>query len=540
VKYQDGDGITVSLTDRTKVGSGGEGDVHVIGPHAYKIMHDANRCIPLTKIKELSVVSNPSCIVPSVGLYLNGRIVGYRMPAVSRMKPLASIMTPAFCSRNHIGTDLIMRIIMRMRDVLHHVHSHGCTVVDLNDMNVLVSESSWDDIAIIDADSWQTPSFPPTAIMESIRDPDHRDEQPRWDEGQDWYACAILACQALIGIHPFKGKHPHVSGMQERMWERLSIFDASVSIPHTCRPFTVIPPSWKHWMETIFHTSLRPAPPNGSSVSPVHVSAVLANHTYVRVAQSTYPLLSIVDTPYGIGMIGAHAATCNGTTFPYAGIIGWIDDNGTPVAIQRAGNTWRWIRHGTIIGSIEADDGWIIGNLLVMIHGHAMTSVSIRDICGKYHLTKRIMTDLSNAAIIGQRCVFEQVIGSGFLVIPDEEGVIRIPCPIRHGERVVDILYSPHDHGGVIYISTSHKGQHITRIGIMTNGSMTWTDLVGDSVVGHRHMICVTDGSSWTIVNAKNPSQRRTLHDMPGTPVSTTAGLLVIHGSEVIRVSSSS
>ncbi len=149
---------------------GGEGAVYVKGPTAYKIYSDHSRCIAQAKIDELSSLVQPNIIRP-VRLILDGKNipVGYTMRAVGKAHSLCQLFPKAFRQRNNITPEITLRLVRQLQTGVLHIHSRGILVVDLNEMNFLVS-ADFAELFFIDVDSYQTPSFPATALMETVRD----------------------------------------------------------------------------------------------------------------------------------------------------------------------------------------------------------------------------------------------------------------------------------------------------------------------------------------------------------------------------------
>jgi serine/threonine protein kinase len=96
--------------------------------------------------------------------------------------------------------------------------------------------------------------------MENIRDRQVKNNQ--FTEGSDWFSFAVIAFNMLIGIHPYKGKHPSIRDWSERMDKNISVFDPAVSLPNVCLPFDVIPDNYLQWFKATFGGK-RFAPPTG-------------------------------------------------------------------------------------------------------------------------------------------------------------------------------------------------------------------------------------------------------------------------------------
>jgi hypothetical protein len=65
----------------------------------------------------------------------------------------------------------------------------------------------------------------------------------------------------FVGIHPYKGKHPLVKTLAERMKQNLSVFDPAVTVPKVCYPFDIIPDHLLSWYRSLFEQGRRLAPP---------------------------------------------------------------------------------------------------------------------------------------------------------------------------------------------------------------------------------------------------------------------------------------
>jgi hypothetical protein len=164
----------------------------------------------------------------------------------------------------------IIKLVKKFQDGIQCVHSKDILIVDVNEYNFIVN-SSFDEIFFIDCDSYQTPSFPATAIMESIRDRHSK----TFSKETDWYSWGILVFQMQIGIHPYKAKHPKYKTLDEKMIHNISVFNKDVSVPAVCYPLTVIPENYRNWYKAIFEDGKRIAPPDT-------MIAVVPIQTYVK------------------------------------------------------------------------------------------------------------------------------------------------------------------------------------------------------------------------------------------------------------------
>jgi serine/threonine protein kinase len=261
-------GRTISLGRRDFLASGGEGSVYAKKTKAYKIYADPSRMIPVGKIQELSTLTNKNIIRPEDVIFKNKRPIGYTMRYVKDTYSLCQLFTKAFKDRHGLTPDMCLKLIKDMQRTVHHVHANDILIVDLNEMNFL-ADNKFTEIYFIDVDSYQTKTYPATALMESIRD---RHATPgRFNKGTDWFSFAVVSFQLLIGIHPYKGKHPSVKGLDDRMEQNISVFRKEVRVPKSCSPLKIIPPEYKRWYRAVFDKGLREPPPSdvGKSVAVV-------------------------------------------------------------------------------------------------------------------------------------------------------------------------------------------------------------------------------------------------------------------------------
>ncbi len=255
-------GISVELSKRHFLAQGGEASIYVKDGISYKIS-DRSHMIPLAKIEELAGISRPEVMRPEdVLLDEHGAPIGCAMRFVSDAHALCQLFTMAFKQRNGVTPAKVAEMVGNMQEVLLHVHEKGILVVDLNEMNLL-ADKAFGKVSWIDVDSWQTSGFPATAIMDSVRDWNAKS----FTELSDWFSFAVVTFQLWMGIHPYKGTHPQVKGMVERMRAGLSVFNGSVTIPKMCPPLDSIPDRLRSWYKAVLEDGQRVLPPDAVGVS---------------------------------------------------------------------------------------------------------------------------------------------------------------------------------------------------------------------------------------------------------------------------------
>lgn len=256
---------TINLSNKDLKGSGGEGSVYVRGGSAYKIYHDRKNMLPLGKIQELSVIQDPQVIKPLEVISDVQGPVGYSMIATPQDAcVLCQYFPRAFRTRFGLDVDFSNKLVESIRSGVHNIHNSGILLVDLNEMNFLF-ETQNPNVFFIDVDSYQTPHYHATALMESVRD--RHGIANQFNLGTDWFAFAIVSFQVFTGIHPYKGKHPSLKTMDERMMANVSVLNKSVNVPGACLPFDVIPSNYRDWYERVLEKGERCEPPMSTTSS---------------------------------------------------------------------------------------------------------------------------------------------------------------------------------------------------------------------------------------------------------------------------------
>jgi len=290
MKVQIQNGSQINLEQKNFLAAGGEGQIYVIGDTTYKIYNDPSQMIPSGKVAELAAITNPNVIKPEKLLFNSKSIpVGYTSKYIHNEGALCQIFTKAFRERHQITPQQVSDLVKKLQTIVADVHRANCLIVDLNEMNFLLGRDN-KDIFAIDVASYQTPHYHATALMESVRD---RHMKPgQFNEGTDWFAYGILSFQMFVGIHPYKGRHPSVKGMDERMLKNISVLHKDVGIPQSCYPLSVIPKNYLNWYSSIFEKGERTAPPTDimTVVVPVKLQQVL-NSTDISFNQ-----LGVFDT----------------------------------------------------------------------------------------------------------------------------------------------------------------------------------------------------------------------------------------------------
>lgn len=307
----------VTLTRSHFVGSGGQAQIFARDDTAFKIYDDPTKLPPPSKLDELTQLTHPAIISPERRLLDDqGSPVGYTMRFIREAFPLMRLYARSFRDREGATPDILLELFEKARDGLAALHRAGFLMVDVSPMNLLVSRSL-DAVYFIDVDSYQSPSHPATAITPSVLDPTLLVGQ--FSPLSDWFSFAVITFQAFIGIHPFKGRHPTLKSLDERMHHHISVYDPAVSIPRVCYPLDALPPHLDAWYRSLFVDQLRCAPPDASTIPTwtLHPSALSTGTPtlvdLVEVASASSPIRSVFEkgahraltTPRGVEIDGA-------------------------------------------------------------------------------------------------------------------------------------------------------------------------------------------------------------------------------------------
>ena len=265
-------GSPINLNQNDYVAEGGEGKVYAHGDIGYKVYHDPAKMLPLGKIRELQAIQNPNVIRPlDVLTDKKGNPVGYSMRFIRNSWSLSQLFPRSFRDRNQITHTMIHKMVKDLYDLFVDIHKAGILIVDANEMNFLLT-NDFQIILAIDADSYQTPHYPATVIMPSIRD--WSVHGLNWTEGSDWFSFACVSFQMFTAIHPFKGKHPKADNrLEERMKAGISVLDKDVMVPPVAYDFSVIPKEMMDWYKRVFVHGERSQPPCSGSVFSNGISA---------------------------------------------------------------------------------------------------------------------------------------------------------------------------------------------------------------------------------------------------------------------------
>ena len=437
------------LTDKEYLASGGEAAVYRKDKFAYKIYHDQSKMISKKKIQELQQISANNVLKPIEIIQSNNKDIGYVMPFVSDTCPLCKLFTKTFRDKNNLNSKDIVEIVKIIQQTIIQIHDKKILIVDLNELNMLTS-NKFDNVYFIDTDSYATPSYRATAIMESIKDPQVKSNHFTIDS--DWFSFAIIAMQLYIGIHPYRGKHPGYkpSEWQMRMKDGISIFDPDVRLPHTCYDFSVIPKSHYNWFKEIFVKGNRGIPPLPDDIIIVPVQKY-------KVVQSTgdfdikivWDMGGVILYSYYYGgcefLVSKNTIFCDEKVYRthQMGKIGMCDsgDELFPAICQLDDNKLKFFGPRDVeIEELHSDNFMMRNGCIYSVYDGKLTECSVAKLGSKYFLKTRLACNVSDLSTkVFEGVIFQDLLGKCYITLPFEIGrCIFNPIKELHGYRILD------------------------------------------------------------------------------------------------------
>ena len=462
----------VDLTQREFIAKGGEGSIYGKGNIIYKIYEDLSLMIPEAKIDELQILTNPLILKPrEIVLDRRKRVVGFTMDWIKNTIDLCKLFTNGFRERNNFSDPT--QLIENIREIISEIHKCNCLIVDGNEFNYLADSMNFSTPYFIDVNSYQTPSFPATAIMPSIRDYSCGNN---FSEYSDWFSFAIICCQLFVGIHPFKGRHPAFkkNDLQGRMKANVSIFNKDIEIPPMTRDLNLIPTNYKDWFISLFDKSNRELPP--SLVGKVIVVPFKILPTKKSTDNFIIDLIKEFDSEvlfYGVKNGIVVVKTKEKIYLNYKEEYSVTSDVEvvftpawlTPVLVKIEDQRLKFKSLGDEIGKldIECTDKMIVENTLYIRNEGKLIEIALDNI------NKRVVPSVKStswdimpySSEIFSNVIYQNIMGNPYLGIPipkigELSSFIEIKIPELEGYKIIDAKYENH-----VCMVVSHKlGQY--------------------------------------------------------------------------------
>ncbi len=484
-------GKPIGLKQSHYKASGGEGIVYVKDGQAYKIYHDPKKMIPVGKIQELSVMKMHNVLGPRDIIYLDNTPVGFVMPAVTDSEFLCKLFTKGFRDKNNITPDMINHLVAGMQDTLDTIHGLDILVVDYNEMNFLVN-NGFDTVFNIDVDSYKTPSYPATAIMESIRD--RKVLNKKFTKNSDWFSFGCVAFQLYTGSHPYKGRHPDYApkDWMEMMDKGISVFNKKCKLPPACQTLDVIPKGHLKWFEAVFEKGDRLPPPEPDYVQIVVGTVVTkiidSNDTFniglARQYDGQIESLRYID---GICYVITNKSIWgDGKQFTtFAPEVGYVSKrtvkdlvpvHGDKPAVVEYNKIDGKLRYKTFenkeIGVIDSKGFFIANRSVYTVVGSSLIEVSFANRGAKANAMQQAVANIFHNHQIFDGLVVQNMLGTCRFAIPFESG----KCQTVHiteldKARIVDARYER----GVAIVIAEEGGKYNRHTFIFNKDCSTYT-----------------------------------------------------------------
>ncbi len=220
------DRMPILIEPMLEIGAGGEARIYALRYDTSSVAKIYHEPTDEKAQKLLVMLSNPpydpmasaghtSIAWPKDLLSNNGKIIGFLMPRVVGMKPIINFYNPG--SRRKLSPLFnylyLHRTARNLASAFRALHESGYVIGDVNESNILVSETSL--VTLVDTDSFQVhdpysgktyrcpvgrPEFtPPELQSEYFREIDRKPEH-------DLFGLAVIIFMLLMeGTHPFAG-----------------------------------------------------------------------------------------------------------------------------------------------------------------------------------------------------------------------------------------------------------------------------------------------------------------------------------------------
>ena len=460
----------VNLTKSHFVAEGGEGKVYARGKTGFKVYHDPAKAIPIGKIQELSGISDPNVIKPEDALYTGkqGQHVGHTFRFVKDAWTLCQLFPRAFREREGFTHEMAIKLVRKLQEGVEAVHKAGVLLVDLNEMNFLVSKD-FTTPYFIDVDSYQTARYPATAIMPSVRDPQVRGLD--FTALSDWYSFGIVSFQLLVGIHPFKGKHPTLKGFEARMGANVSVFDSSVKVPKVAYPLDVIPDIYRDWYRAMFVDGKRVEPPTGLhgviTIQPIIRQISGTNNFDITELHEFNNEIRAVF--FGGGHVVAHAGTDLFVDKRVVGMwkgaptIGFTPKHGHPIVLFPAPNSNTItpvdaITQQPLALTLNADEVMSTGETTYIRNGDQILELTFTEAGNKTVAGARLAANvLENACRLYEGVAIQSLLGDPHVsLFPRPGACYQTLMPELKGHKVVEAKFD----NGVLMVLAAEKGTY--------------------------------------------------------------------------------
>lgn len=441
-----GRGVPVTINDKAYLAAGGEAEIYVVNGMAYKLYHDPkNKILPAQKMQELAAIHNSQVIIPQDTVYdvSTGDAIGYVTKFVDNVEPLLKLFNKAFKVDNHIDPQMVSELVKQMQLTVKDVHDAKCLIVDLNELNILVNVDKKLTPWFIDTDSYCTPHFKATAIMDSVRDR----KVSTTDKGgalhyhptemSDWFSWGILTFWLYTNIHPFRGSHKNYkpADKKKQMDDGISVFHPGVRVPPTVNDFNVIPPRHLDWYKQVFLKGDRGIPPLPDGTVPILVpTSIVTIRSTDRISvdqvgsfpEAVLQVMNIMGVTYVLTTTRVFMSGREVNTYgncKKAALCATPD--GTPILAVLNDNkvTFMDAIKGTVYGTIGSTDMFVRNRAIYTMSQGRMVENTFKTVGVKvFHTCNGIENVSTLSAKMFDGCIIQDLLGKKYLTLPYDLG----------------------------------------------------------------------------------------------------------------------
>ena len=461
----------IRLSDNQLLGSGGEGSAYKVGSEVLKVYHQPLDRTFLDKMRELSpLVTLQNVVTPEEPLFdKEDRLIGYTMRSVRDPISLPLLFTTSYLQRTGILLPSTIRLAQRMLETTDAIHEKKILIVDGNEFNFLVQLQGSLEPFFIDVDSYQTPSFPATALHPNIQDY----ASTAFSEMTDWYSLAVITFQLFAGIHPYKGRATGFSSddLAARCRARLSVLNPKVSYPKAAvRSFDDIPRGYRAWYEAIFEGGERLPPPKDPGqglIRRADVRIAVAHLIVNEVFSSSSPIRDYRRIGTKVVVVGERMMQVEGSTMAQgietttARSLPLMSDHDKIVEVfvhEGYLHVKLETGGGTLRSDIAAERMFMVDDrLYALYHGNVQEIVATTLANNTALVTFTPMRVLESASKIMRGCVYMDVFGRPNFLIPYGFKLSTIfHSSETDGYKIVDAFYE----NGTLIIMGFKNGQY--------------------------------------------------------------------------------
>jgi hypothetical protein len=431
---------------------GGEGSVFQKGGTAFKIMHPGKKVIPRQKLNELSAIKADNVLRPlSYLLDSNGIPIGFTMTYVQNVEFLCKLFNSSFRQQKGLTSTDIVSLVRHMQETLIKVHEANVLVVDFNQMNFLVDGKKFTSPYFIDTDSYQTPSFPATALMECVRD--RTTPKGKFTQMTDWFSWACVTFWLYTGLHPYRGTHPMYKPLEwntRRMDDNVSVFHPDVSLPSQMQDLSVIPKPHLEWYKQVFLNKQRSTPPfpDGAVVMAVGIKVKdVALFVTIKVAEFDSPIRRVY-CENGTRFVVTNSKIWKGDSPVFSLQCKYEDvflskvDGGEPVLAVYNDEELTFINYmrGEIIHKSKAEDVMFYDGRVYSRSGNVLTAHFCKRMDKEvFHTSKPAISVFGSACELFDGVAVQDMLGKCVLAVPTDSGkMVNVEVKELDGVRVID------------------------------------------------------------------------------------------------------